>query len=190
MDDDWEWMPLFRELAEEDDEFDPVDLLVGGMARWSDPEQIAASYMAAGHALINHALQNGEPWEVAYPILFVYRHALELYLKSVLRPSKLNHDLAALVSQFESFVGNELQQELPPAFRRYLMEFASMDPGSQSFRYSDARGASSPAPTEPSLDRGEYSVDLEHFRVVMEEFRQGFENLLSELHARSARSQS
>jgi hypothetical protein len=45
--------------------------------------ELARSYKQSADALLNSALKSGEPRDWGYPVLFAYRHALELYLKII-----------------------------------------------------------------------------------------------------------
>jgi hypothetical protein len=76
---------------------------------------LAHAYADAAAALIDAAVASREPERVCYPIFFLYRHALELYLKyalpqsrrDALRKSRQGHDLQAIIREFEKFLSEE-----------------------------------------------------------------------------------
>ena len=76
--------PIFQGLPDEITEDWNYGIIVGGMA--SSDLLIARAYKSAGDMLIHQALQSREPYEAAYPIIFVYRHAIELHLKLIVYP--------------------------------------------------------------------------------------------------------
>src|SRR5262245_42827556 len=90
------------------DGFDEVDentqgvAYIGGMAAANDDAGIAGDYIRAANVLVERGLENDCAHEVVLPALFLYRHALELRLKSVVRPAKLDHDLTSLARQLEA----------------------------------------------------------------------------------------
>src|SRR5947209_19042235 len=86
--------PIFQDIPDEINEDWNHGVVVGGMV--SSDLLIARAYKSAGDMLVKSALESREPHEVAYPIFFVYRHALELYLKLIVKPAKRNHDLKVL----------------------------------------------------------------------------------------------
>ena len=76
--------PIFEEpphdLGEQDFHFGALLSALGGYERI----EVARAIAEAGDRLLHAALDRREPWEVAHPILFWYRHALELHLKALL----------------------------------------------------------------------------------------------------------
>ncbi len=59
---------------------------------------MALQFTMAANLLQEAALKKGVPWFYSSPILFLYRHAIELYLKAVLiSPPKQLHDLRKLL---------------------------------------------------------------------------------------------
>jgi hypothetical protein len=133
--------------------------LIGGMAV-NDEERIARSYKLAAEMLVEQALRSqDQTWEVAYPIAFLYRHTLELYLKLIVPAA--HHRLADLIEQANTLAVQKTGNPLPPEVRDRLNEFASIDPSSTAFRYADLRAASGLS------GRNEAWVDLSHLQNVM-----------------------
>jgi len=149
-------------ISDEPEEVEPEanwGILIGGMASY-DEELMAMAYKEAADMLVEQALRSGDrSWAVAPPILFLYRHTVELYLKLVVKPEKRNHSLAELVEQASEIAKRRVGKSLPNWTQARLLEFADYDPRSTTFRYADGQ-----AP----LPFGEYWVHLDHLRRVME----------------------
>ena len=153
-------MRIFEELPEGLDETWTHGVLVGGMASAPNDLEIARAYRAAAGALIGPALAGGEAWNFTYPILFLYRHALELYLKAIVRPARLNHDLGPLLDAFQVIVCERCKQEIPESVREDLQVFAGLD--AMGLRYShNLKGRWSGLP-------GEYWVSLTNLETKMD----------------------
>lgn len=83
--------PLFQPMPDNPEEMATYTLAVGEGWIGSDLGAIAQSYKYAGDVLVDEALETEEPWKLAYPILFNYRHSIELFLKAIVQPEKRNH---------------------------------------------------------------------------------------------------
>ena len=131
---------VFGEPPDELDETWVHGMLVGGMAAEPDQLTLARAYADAASHLIDPALASGEPWRLCYPILYLYRHALELYLKTALPPSRRpRHDLRPLLRQFETLVHDQLGVVIPDHVLDDLRTLATIDPDAQGFRYTHTR---------------------------------------------------
>lgn len=137
----------------------------------TDELALARSYKRAGDALVEKALSDADlSYKWAYPVLFLYRHTIELNLKLIVRPIKPNHKMPELVEQFCSVVGNKLGLSVPQWATNRLLEFSEVDPESQAFRYAkDRKGGWS------MVQGGEWWVDFNHLRKTMDVLVQGFE---------------
>lgn len=162
---------IFQDIPEEITEDWNWGILVGGMAVWRDEEPIARAYKQAGDVLVKEALESKLPHEFAYPILFVYRHAIELYLKSILKPTQRNHNLESLIQLLMDYVESKYNQSLAPWVIERLREFAAFDPSSTAFRYSSGHLKSE----ELCLETW---VDLIHLSQVMDVLCKGLEQIL------------
>ena len=69
--------PIFQDPSDEMDETWQHDVLIGGMA-CGDLLQVARAYKLAADELVRQALSKYEPHELDYPILFLYRHTVEI----------------------------------------------------------------------------------------------------------------
>ena len=157
---------IFQNIPDEINEDWNHGVIVGGMV--SSDLLIARAYKSAGDTLVQSALGSCEPYEVAYPIFFVYRHALELYLKLIVNPAKKNHDLKVLFEEFEKICIVQYGQQIPNWVKERMQEFSDIDSGSFSFRYAKARDGTY------NID-SELWVELTHLRQVITAICNGFE---------------
>jgi hypothetical protein len=131
---------------------------------------MTAGYKHAGDALVERALElRAERDFLVYPIIFCYRHYLELALKSMLatygpnvsvKPDWACHRLDVLWPKFVDMLcryGVDSTDEAGAAVGRCIGEFAKIDANSFTFRYPvTTKGA----PIPVGLDR----LDLEALR--------------------------
>jgi hypothetical protein len=99
--------PLFQDPSDDIDETWRHGVLIGGMAR-RNLRQVARAYKLAADELLKQALSYFEPHELDYPVLFLYRHTVELYLKAALEKPPLHHDLSSLIQLLEAEAGKKL----------------------------------------------------------------------------------
>lgn len=146
--------PLFVELSEEHQREDaysgPHGFVVGGEFIPTTLE-MAEQYLHAANILADTIRrQEQEDFRIANPVLFLYRHALELVLKGLLRSSSNHHRLDALAADLRAHVRKNYQQEVPSWILERLQEISALDPNSMSFRYGeekyDGRKSFSPVP--------------------------------------------
>lgn len=98
---------------------------------------VADAFKLASDVLVDKVLESGvEAYEVVYPVLYNYRHCLELYLKAVLRDAR-GHKLSDLMEKLEEQVQEKFKANLPVWFKKWLLEFDEFDHGSDTFRYAD-----------------------------------------------------
>lgn len=153
---------VFQELPPDLGETHKHGVLFGGMTP-QDILSFARSYKQAGDTLVQSALESGAPYELTYPILYSYRHAIEIYLKAIVKPAKLNHNLASLVKQFNQ----KYNRKLSWWAQNLLDQFHDIDEKSTAFRYGER------------LPDEEYWIDLNQLRDVMDVLCKGFEELAS-----------
>lgn len=113
-------------------------LLVVGMGSMEGIE-VARAFAEAGDRLLDAALKNRESWEAGYPVLFCYRHALELYLKAVAPCAKKKHGLKDLWDALRPHLEGRYRDDQIEWLGARIMEFHSIDPRSTAFRYHDTR---------------------------------------------------
>jgi hypothetical protein len=169
-------MTVFHEDFPEDLDFPCV--VVGGMGTEPSSAAMADSYLLAATLLIDSWEGRKEPWMVCYPILYLCRHALELYLKDALPlRAKPSHDLKPLIDDFRALLDERLNTEIPPRLRKDLYTLASIDPDGQSFRYVTTIEGSR------LFVRGEYWMQLRELRQFIEVMRSGIKKAVSRLNS-------
>lgn len=165
-----ELTPVFRELPEDIDEtWRPRGSLVGGVAEITDTFVLAESYRLAGDILVNAASASDEVYEVIYPIIYNYRHATELYLKSIV-PMR-GHDLTHLLTKAKELLQTEFSTSTPLWFDNLALAFNDFDPKSDSFRYADGTYSNS----------DEFWFDIYHTKIVMGWLAEGIQNVKNRL---------
>lgn len=66
------------------------------------------AYKLAADELLKQALAKYEPHELDYPVLFLYRHTVEVYLKAALDNPPEHHDLSRLIQLLEAESGMKI----------------------------------------------------------------------------------
>lgn len=154
--------PLFRETGEDDQREDgysePHGFLIGGMTAVERVE-LAEQYLPAANLLVA-SIQKKKvgDFEIAYPVLFLYRHALEVLIKHFIGREVNHHRLDALADDLVSFVRDHHREEVPSWIVNRLREIARIDPTSEAFRYGEDRYRlkdRSPVPYETYIRVGE-----------------------------------
>lgn len=125
-----------------------------GNAGVAAPE-VSSAFRVAAERLLDAALANNETWEAAYPILFCYRHGLEVSLKSLVPAAPRQHGLADLWAALKPRLAGHYDAGQLVWLGDRIAEFEQVDPRSTAFRYADAV----PANRAPEL-----WVDFHHLR--------------------------
>lgn len=138
---------------------------VGGLAGAYEDAGLAENYMKSAAMLVERALRDETIHEVALPVLFLYRHALELRLKYAVQPSKLDHDLNGLAAKLDELLLARRGVGLPKRILERVHEIARFDPRADAFRFTYK--------TKKRLPDGahfpeEVWVDLVHLRAEMD----------------------
>ncbi len=149
--------PIFEDPPDNMGKQSGVLLVNWAGASGRETVEMARAYRTAGDRLLHLAGEVGESWEAIDPILFCYRHAVELYLKALFPGSAKNHGLgnlgAALMAQLE---GRYRADQVNWLCGR-ISEIQALDPGSTAFRYADSCHAGA----DPEI-----WVDFRHLRAV------------------------
>jgi len=138
---------------------------------------IASGYKDAGDALIQSLLDNGRNDGLVLPILFCYRHYMELRIKGIIEILNLiaeegeqyskTHDLKNLWSDLRAKVDmDENDLDTFEAAEHCVMEFHEVDRKSESFRYYER-------------DFLLKQIDLGHLYSVMEKIANFLDALLA-----------
>lgn len=117
--------------------------------------ELARSYKESAETLLDSALKSGDPRDWGYPVLFAYRHALELYLKIIGEIQDPIHSLQNCIRRIESRHG----QRIGSPIREWMMELDRIDPFGTAFRYADDKA--------DTLKYAEYWVDFLQFKYAM-----------------------
>ncbi len=101
-----------------------------------DQQDLADSYFLAGDTLIAAVLDERETGRSAInPVLYVYRHGIELYLKCIVQPLERTHSLGALLEAFCRHIRMTYKESVPAWITKPVSESATFDPTSDVFRY-------------------------------------------------------
>lgn len=162
--------PLFVELSEEHQREDalsgPHGFVVGGMFLPTKLE-MAGQYLHAANVVVDAIRrQDEEDFRLANPVLFLYRHALELALKGLLRSNSTHHKLDVLGADLKAHVREKYQQDVPRWILERLDQIAAIDPNSMAFRYAEEKygGSKQFLPVD-----GEKYVGVAHLQRSMNE---------------------
>ena len=140
----------------------------------------AIGYKRAADMLIERVHEEQIPLDIntlVFPIVFLYRHYLELRLKSIIKegyaiegkavPEKhMHHDLSNLwnkANELRIKSGVEIEKKDQSFVRSRLDELSEIDPSSQAFRYPTRRKRKGKTGTEPSLPSDLPDLNLRNF---------------------------
>ena len=163
------YTPLFQDYPDEDISCHPA---YAGFSPPKSPDRdlnlrIADGYRYAGDTLVRLAIETDNAYELIYPICFNYRHAIEIYLKTLLLPKKYDgHDFSGLLNALRAKYETEFVEW---AVER-LTEFNQIDPGADAFRYADSRS---------SIHDWEGVIDLRQLRSVVDMLSTGLSDLIN-----------
>jgi hypothetical protein len=151
--------PLFEEPSSDCEREDPWSGPKGFMfGGWSLPSgttwEMAQQYFDAANLLIENIERDEiEDYKLGTPVLYLYRHWLELAVKSIIGPVH-GHDLAKLSGRLTTHLALR-GIEVPSWVTARLLEMAEVDRSSTAFRYAG-----------DSID-GEIYVSLPNLRDAM-----------------------
>ena len=161
--------PLFvgptDDIEREDAFSGPHGFLLGP---WGPPSrlELAQQYFDAATTLVESIKSREvEDYKLVYPVLFLYRHALELVVKHLIHSEAKHHKLHNLADDLNAYVCKHYKQQVPSWITSRLKEIAQVDPGSMAFRYAEDRykGAEKPSPVD-----GDLYVGVNHLQRSME----------------------
>lgn len=167
-----EAIPFFKEFSEE--LIGGKAWMIGGLDEISDRLSLANSYKHAGDTLINQAIENDD-YELIYPTIYSYRHATELYLKSInqhtLPKDGKIHDLVILADKFKQIIKKEFDITPPKWFENIILAFNDFDPNGTAFRYGIR------------VDKDEMFIDLNHIQKIMDWFSESIHRIMKEINS-------
>ena len=153
-----ETTPIFSE--EQDDVNFESSVIFGGMSPLGDALTLANAFKESGDMLIASFQGDIDIYKYISPILYQYRHAVELYLKSVIAKEEKIHDLQKLYSRFKQKIKDEFSEDIPSWFENIILAFDKVDKGGSVFRYGG------------DIAGDEIIVDLNHIKSMMNRFAQ------------------
>jgi hypothetical protein len=160
--------PLFEEptaaLERPDHWSEPLGFMVGGLANQKYQHLGQQYYNAAYHLVECIKHQDIADYEVANPVLYLYRHSIELFLKAIMLGAAKTHSLDTLADEYRGFIKSEFDAECPDWIIMRMKELGSIDPNSTAFRYNMNYNkiTKSDAPVD-----GEFHVNLHHLQSAM-----------------------
>jgi hypothetical protein len=168
--------PLFEPLSEKHQRSDewsgPLGFVIGGMASYPVGSErdgaLAEQYFNAAVTLIDAIIdQRIADYQVANAALFLYRHCFELLLKAGLPPKvrdeKDIHHLGKLAHSYAHHM-RVAGKTVPSWVVKRCEELASVDPGSEAFRYGQH---ATPKTLDGSAIEHEIHIDLWHLKDAM-----------------------
>lgn len=157
---------IFQRVPEYVDLEGTFAVLVGGLERTASTLELACAYKHAADILSEELHQREELWYAANPVLFLYRHAAELALKSPLSEPSGSHNLGTIVALLDRQLRDDFGEGFPGRLRARLQEFATFDKASTAFRYRDK--TTWQVQSTSRLTREEVFVPLRNLRLVVE----------------------
>ncbi len=159
--------PIFEEPSDasvrEDPWSGPQGFMIGGMSL-PTLNELSQQYFDAAHLLIESIKnQAWEDYKLVNPALFLYRHALELMVKSLIGKVK-THDLSKLADELNSLAVTKGGAAAPSWIIKRLKEIALIDPGATAFRY--AENYNNKQKRDIPVD-GEIYINLNHLQRAM-----------------------
>ncbi|MFT5028632.1 MAG: hypothetical protein ACI9VS_001060, partial [Candidatus Binatia bacterium] len=146
--------PLIQEWPDDLDETWRHGILLVGGGRYEYLE-LARNYRHAAETMLRTALEKDDVEGWAYPVLFAYRHTLELHLKLIGEIDEVTHSLKKCVKLVEKRHG----LMLPSPIREWILELDGIDSAGTAFRYADSDSALS--------QHYEQWFDFRHFQFAM-----------------------
>ncbi|HEX3716835.1 MAG TPA: hypothetical protein VH595_02610 [Verrucomicrobiae bacterium] len=143
-------------------------LWIGGHGQ--EQFELARNYRYAAETMLDLALKRGETRHWICPLLFAYRHTLELYLKIIGEISAHTHSLATCVELVETRHGAKFNSRA----KGWIQELDKIDPQpGTAFRYEDD--------LKKRQDYTEYWIDLRQFKFAMSEVFQRIDMAILDL---------
>lgn len=157
--------PLIQEPPDDLDETWRHGILLVGSKRY-EFDELARNYRFFAEIMLKNALEKDEVERSAYPVLFAFRHALELYLKLIGTIDENTHSLKRCVGLVEK----RHNVTFPSPIRAWILELDGIDPRGTAFRYANE---------DTPLDHHyEQWFDFQHFKFAMKVVFDTIENAI------------
>ena len=86
------------------------------------------------------SIKSDEAYELISPIIYIYRHATELFLKATIGP-RIGHDLGKLLEELKSLLEEkfpEFDTKLPSEFEDTIRVFSDFDRRGTAYKRKDS----------------------------------------------------
>lgn len=157
--------PIMQEIPSEiNEEWTHGVVLDGGAfgGDYGERLELARSYRRSAEALLESALEARDARGFGFPVLYAFRHVLELYLKILGEVEERTHSLVFCLRAVEKLHATKLKNgKLPEPIRGWILEFDKIDPEGTTFRYVDDDAK--------TLRSAECWLDFRHLKFVMAE---------------------
>ena len=167
--------PLIQEPPEDLDETWRHGILLVGGGRYEFLE-LARNYRRVAETMLQTALKQDEVEGWAYPVLFSYRHTLELYLKLIGEIDVTTHSLKKCVELVEK----HRKVKLSSPIREWILELEIIDPKGTAFRYADEEVGSN--------QLYEHWFDFRHFQFAMKQVFDAIDMAILDVRANTKRA--
>lgn len=154
--------PIFFEPNDDNIEIVGESVLIGALTDYSDKILLAKSYKRSADELVKLAIESNKRTEFLCPVIFCYRHSIELFIKSIIRKEVKSHNLKKLYNIFEKLISSKFNQQVPDWFRNTILAINDFDPESITFRYGE------------NIESEEYLLDLNRLRIKMDLIEKAF----------------
>ena len=161
--------PILQDPPDELDATWRHGILLNGGGQYQYLE-LARNYRHAAESLLDEALRSGEPLDLASPVLFSYRHTLELYLKIVGEIEEATHSLARCIYLVEERHSTKVSTQI----KGWIQDFDKIDPHpGTAFRYADDAAG--------TVLYSEYWIDFVQFKFAMKQVFNVLDNAILRL---------
>lgn len=142
--------PVFQDVPEDLDETFTHGALVGVIGL-TDKLWVAQSFKLSADLLVDASIEDESAFKTVYPILYNYRHSIELYLKIISGSKERIHNLNKLLRSIEEKYGLRVSRWV----NEFITELHEIDERSTTFRYGE------------DVLQGEKWVDLRQLKNVV-----------------------
>jgi len=145
-----------------DDGSNSSHIVIGGIIDFSSIRDITEFYKISADDLVDNALRESDlSYQYSYPIIYLYRHSLELYIKSFLGKFPKTHRFSNLKNTFSESAKNKLSNDVFENVINRLNEFEKLDNESIRFRYGQIVGE-------------EFMINLKELKLIFHDIRSVF----------------
>lgn len=158
--------PLFRAMPEDIDET-WRGVVFGGEFELGNIFTTADSFKLAGDELVEIAHKNYKERELFQPAIYSYRHATELYIKTIIG-EVFTHDLHELMGRLKIVLKTDFNSVAPAWFEDIIEAFNYSDPKGTAFRYGT------------TIPKDELYADMRHIKTLMGWFSESCRRIKTE----------